>query len=160
MHFWLFPFSCWLVPKCVSPSSPPITPDPYFPHTVFLSFCESDVPDRPLISAVCFKVSLTHFSGNLIQMPIYNQHMWQRCSSSPLTLETPAINQRKALTQMLKGRGITAWLKLELEPKSHHVLVFFPASASQWRVVVDPRRENRRWSIMHELTPANRNANE
>lgn len=67
--------------------------------------CPIDRACRMLISSVSFKVSLTHFSGNLVQMPIYSQHMWQRCSSPPLTPETPAINQRKALGPDVERQG-------------------------------------------------------
>lgn len=70
--------------------------------TVFCPSLGSDVlikqACRMLISAAGFKVSLTHFSGNLAQAPISSQHMWQRRSGSPLISETPAVNQRKALS--------------------------------------------------------------
>lgn len=70
--------------------------------TVFCPSLGSDVlikrACRMLISTVGFKVSLTHFPGNLAQAPISSQHMWQGCSGSPLISETPAVNQRKALS--------------------------------------------------------------
>lgn len=67
--------------------------------------CLIDRACRMLISAVAFKASLTHFSGNLVRTPIYSQHMRQRCSCSPLTPETPAINQRKALSPDVERQG-------------------------------------------------------
>lgn len=85
---------------------------------------------RMLISAVGFKVSLTHFSGNLAHAYLQPAHVAGMQWLTSYFRNTCNKSEKSSQPRCWKAR---AWLKLELEPKSHCVLVPFCASSSWWR---------------------------
>lgn len=126
MHFWLLPFSCWMILKhlCLLPThhSWPLFPTRRISVLLVNPMCLIKQACRMLISSITFKVSPAHSSGNLIWMPIYCSHMWLTSYSRKTCSESGKLS-----AQMLKSKDVKAHLRLETKPR-----VFVHHLANSW----------------------------